>query len=80
MTTADNLRNSIIDKLLTIKNAKYLAALDKILENSSKDNDIVYLNKAQIEMLEMSEIDILNENLISQEVVDKEDLEWLKGL
>lgn len=78
MTTADSLRNSIIDKLLTIKDTKYLAALDNILEKSS--NDIVYLNKAQIEMLEMSELDILNENLISQEEMDKEDLEWLKGL
>ncbi|MGD9993054.1 MAG: hypothetical protein AB7S69_07125 [Salinivirgaceae bacterium] len=34
----------------------------------------------QKELLEMSEVDIKNGRLISQEAMDKRNLEWLSGL
>ena len=51
MATVDNLRNSIIDKLLTITNKDYLNALYKLIENSSVDEDIVKLTEEQKIML-----------------------------
>ena len=39
---ADNIRNNIIDKLLTISNKEYLSALYQLVQNSSIDNDIIY--------------------------------------
>ena len=79
MATADNLRNSIIDKLLTITNKEYLLALYQLVEKSSVDRDIVKLTQEQVLMLQLSEQDIKKGRLISQEHLDKEDLQWLKG-
>jgi len=78
MNRVDILRNNIIDKLLTISNKDYLTALYKLLESSSVDNDIVKLSDEQILMLQLSDNDIKNGKLISQDELDKSDLKWLK--
>ena len=80
MRAVDNLRNNIIDKLLTISNKDYLSALNQLIEKSSVDNDIVKLSEEQILMLNMSDEDIKNNRYISQSELDKSDLEWLKSL
>lgn len=75
MTKIDQIRNSIIDKLLTINNSELLSALNKILESNSEKP--ISLDESQIEMLKMSEEDILANRLISQSEIDKEDAKWL---
>jgi len=80
MDTADNIRNNIIDKLLTISNKEYLTALYKLISKSSVENDTIQLSDDQLLMLNMSEDDINNNRIVSQEELDKMDLEWLKGL
>ncbi|MBA0885168.1 hypothetical protein [Flavobacterium undicola] len=80
MTGADNIRNSIIDKLLTISNKDYLLALYKLVSTSNVNEEIIQLSEAQILMLNMSEDDIKNNRIVSQEELDKIDLEWLKSL
>ncbi|HTG65807.1 MAG TPA: hypothetical protein VL859_05480 [Flavobacterium sp.] len=80
MTGADNIRNSIIDKLLTISNKDYLLALYKLVSTSNVNEEVIQLSEAQILMLNMSEDDIKNNRIVSQEELDKMDLEWLKSL
>lgn len=80
MTSADNIRNSIIDKLLTISNKDYLSALYQLVSTSKVDEEIIQLSEAQILMLNRSEDDIKNNRLMSQDELDKMDLEWLKSL
>ena len=80
MNGADKIRNSIIDKLLTISNTEYLSALYQLVSKSSVNEDIVQLSESQILMLNMSDEDIENGRIISQEELDKMDLEWLKSL
>ena len=80
MTRADNIRNSIIDKLLTISNQDYLLALHKLVSASNVNEEVIKLSEAQILMLNRSEDDIKNNRLVSQEELDKIDLEWLKSL
>ncbi len=80
MNQADILRNNIIDKLLTISNKDYLAALFQLVENSSVDKDIIKLSEEQILMLQLSDKDIAEGRLSSQEDVDKNDMKWLKEL
>ena len=75
MTKTDQIRNSIIDKLLAINNSELLSAFNKILEANSEKP--ISLNESQIEMLKMSEEDILADRLISQSEIDKEDAKWL---
>ena len=80
MEASDNLRNNIINKLLTISNTDYLAALYQLIEKSSVDNDIVKLSDEQLLMLQLSEKDIADGKLIPHDELNKSDLEWLKGL
>jgi len=80
MATVDKIRSRLIDKILTIKNKDFLVALDNLISSSSTDNEIVELTAEQKELLEMSEEDIKHGRLISQDAMDKRNLEWLNGL
>ena len=80
MDTADNIRNNIIDKLLTISNKEYLTALYKLINTSSVNNNAIKLSEDQLFMLNLSEDDIKNNRVVSQEKLDEIDLEWLKDL
>jgi hypothetical protein len=80
MSTTDMLRNDIIDKLLTISNKNYLSALYQLVNSSSVDQDTVQLTEEQVLMLQLSDNDIKNGKLISHDQLDKDDLQWLKGL
>ncbi len=75
MSQSEQLRNSIIDKLLSINNLELLAAFNKILESSS--DDLVKLNSPQKELLMMSQNDIEAGRIVSQEELDKEDSKWV---
>lgn len=79
MDTVDNIRNGLIDKILSIRNKEFLEALDKLISSSSSVLDIVKLTDEQKKMLQMSEDDIKNGRLISQEEMDKRNLEWLNA-
>ncbi|WP_373496608.1 hypothetical protein [Aquiflexum sp.] len=80
METVDKLRSGLIDKILTIENKDILEALDDLISSSSSNKDNIELIKEQQEMLEMSEDDIQNGKLISQEAMIKRNLEWLNEL
>lgn len=77
MAQVDAIRNGIIDKLLAISDKDYLMALMHLVDNSNLPNEKIKLTKEQKLMLEMSENDIQNGRLISQNDLDKSDLEWL---
>jgi hypothetical protein len=66
-----------VDKILSIKNKDFLEALDKLISSSAAKSEIVELSIEQKMMLEMSEEDIKNGKLISQDAMDKRNLEWL---
>jgi len=80
MATVDQIRNGLINKILSIKNKAFLKALDQIVSSTTPDQETMELTNEQIKMLEMSEEDIKNGDLISQEAMDKRNLEWLKEL
>ena len=79
MAQVDIIRNGIIDRLLSISDKNYLLAIRKIVDNSVIESDSIKITSEQKLMLEMSEIDIKNGHIISQNDLDKSDLEWLKG-
>ena len=78
MAAVDNIRNSLISKLLTIKDQDILFAIDKLISSSTKDMK-VELSEEQILLLNMSEDDIQNGNLISHEELFEREREWLNG-
>ena len=79
MAQVDVIRNEIIDKLLAISDKEYLMALLRLVDNSAVQDEKIKLSKEQKLMLEMSEADILGGQTISQNDLDRNDLEWLNG-
>ncbi|MBA4299383.1 hypothetical protein SAMN03080617_00864 [Algoriphagus alkaliphilus] len=79
MATLENIRNGLIDKILSIQNKDFLESLDRIISNDSKKSSEKTLTPEQKIMLEMSEEDIINGRLISQEAIEKRNLEWLNA-
>ena len=78
MKPVDNIRSGLIEKLLAIQSKDFLLALDKLLASSSAKGEIVALTEEQKIMLQMSETDIKNGDLLSEEELDQQDKEWLK--
>jgi hypothetical protein len=77
MATVDKIRNELIDKILSIQNKDFLEALDKLVSSTVSKDQPVLLSEEQKMMLEMSEEDIKNGRLVSQEEMVKRNLEWL---
>lgn len=79
MATTEQIRNNLIDKLYAIKSKELLSAVDKLIEVSVKEDFVYKLTEQQRLSLQESENDIANNNLISDEELNKAEDEWLKG-
>lgn len=80
MQTFENIRNDLIDKILSIKNKEFLIALDNLISSSKTDSNIIELTEEQQTMLKMSEEDIKNGRVISEDAMNKRNLEWLNKM
>lgn len=78
MATVDKIRSELIDKIMTIENKDFLLALDKLVSSNATDVEVLELTEEQKEMLKLSEEDIKNGRLISQEAMDKRNHLFLK--
>ena len=77
MTALENIKNGLIDRILATKNEKFLQAMNTIFE-SAQTEEVISLSSEQIEMLAMSEDDIANGRLISEEDLNASNPEWLR--
>lgn len=80
MTTVEQIRNGLIEKILSIDDEKVLKALDQLVSSTSSELEIIELTDAQKRMLEMSEEDIQHGRLISQEAMNERNVEWLNRM
>ena len=80
MLQIEELRESLIDKINHIKDRHLLEALQKLIDSTSIDFECVMLSESQKKMLEMSEQDIKAARLISQQDMDRRNLNWLDKL
>ena len=78
MASTEQIRNNLIDKLISIKNKDILSAVDRLLEVSVKEEDVYKLSEDQRKALQASETDIANGRLISDEDLNNEEDEWLR--
>ena len=76
MEGLENIKNNLIDRILATKNEKLLKAISNIFESTQVD-EILTLTSEQVEMLQMSEKDIENGDLISEADLNNADTEWL---
>ncbi len=80
MNQTDSIRNSIIDKLITISNKDYLKAIFKIVDNSSVAAEKIQLSDEQKILLQLSEDDIKEHRVVLEAQMNKNDLKWLKEM
>ena len=76
MNALENIKNSLIDRILATKNERLLEAINSIFDSTQSD-EVVSLSSEQIEMLLMSDNDIQAGNFISESELNKRDSEWL---
>ncbi len=76
MSTLDIVKNRLIDRIMITNNEQLLSAIDGIFD-STQPAEKLELNSYQIEMLKMSENDIVQGSLISETDLAKEDSQWM---
>jgi hypothetical protein len=77
MSPVKEIKHRLIDKILSSNDESLLLKMDQLMASASSEQGPVELTEAQVHMLEMSDKDINNEEIISQEKLDSNDLEWL---
>ena len=78
MATTEQIRNNLIDKLLTIRNKNIISALDNLLETTIKEKSIYKTSEQQKLIFKASELDIQNWDLLSDEEINREEDSWLR--
>jgi len=76
MNALQNIKNSLIDRILATRNEQLLEAIKSIFD-STQSEEIISLSTEQIEMLSMSEKDIEDGKLVSESELSKRDSKWL---
>jgi len=76
MAAIDDARNLLISKLMAIQDQDILSAIDKLVSSSIEGQKTV-LTEEQVLMLKMSEDDIKNGRVISQEALFEKERKWL---
>ena len=76
MATVDNLRDSLISKILLIRDQELLSALDKMASASSKETKVPLTND-QIEMIQIGLEEYKNGQFINQDKLFERELKWL---
>lgn len=76
MNALENIKNSLIDRILATRNERLLDAIKNIFD-STQSEEIIVLSTEQIEMLSMSEKDIEDGKLVSEPELSKRDSKWL---
>jgi len=78
MISVTDIRNRLIDQLMSIKDADYLRALSDMIDRSHVQEEQVPLTEEQKIMLAMSDDDIQAGRTIDQYTLNERELEWLK--
>jgi hypothetical protein len=76
MNALENIKNSLIDRILATRNEQLLEAIKSIFD-STQSEEIISLSTEQIEMLSLSEMDIESGKFISETELSKRDSKWL---
>jgi hypothetical protein len=77
MATIEKLRTELIDNILAIKSKDMLMDLSNYISIQNQSTEPRKFSKYQKLMLEMSEDDIKNGRVYTEDEVDKMDEEWL---
>lgn len=77
MATVTEIRNRVIDSLMSINDPHYLKVLVDMISYSNVEHSSIPLTEEQKIMLAMSDEDIKEGRIIDQEALTEKELEWL---
>ncbi|WP_239540957.1 hypothetical protein [Cryomorpha ignava] len=77
LASVDNIRNGLINKILSFQNKEFLMALDQLIASSSEESVVYELTEEQELMIQMSMDDISNGNFIDQDQLKSKTEKWL---
>lgn len=77
MNTIQKLKSRLIDRIMVSENEQLLNAIEGLF-SATQEKEEVNLTSEQIEMLQMSEVDINENRLISEKDLMRQDEEWMK--
>jgi len=75
----NNLRYSLLDKLISIKDISLLEKVNDLIGNVDVNKTIFKTADSQQQMLMKSEEDIRNGNILTDEALNDEEDQWLNG-
>ncbi|MGY6523754.1 MAG: hypothetical protein ACXIUD_18635 [Mongoliitalea sp.] len=78
MPTIEKIKSDLIGKISLIEDKDFLQAIDVLISSNKTQTPFQKLSLEQKVMMEMSEADINEGRLISQEALEKRNLEWLE--
>ena len=76
---ANNLRYSLLDRLISIRDSDVLQKISELIGNIDLEKTEIKITNAQKLMLMNSEEDIRNGNTIANDDLNEEEDKWLKG-
>lgn len=77
MSATEKLRTNLIDKILSINDKEILSAVDKLLESTLRNEDVVKLTEEQKIIIKASMKDIKHHRLIDDAQLNQAEDEWL---
>lgn len=77
MASIDQVRSALIHKLHNIQNKDFLLALDGLVSTKHFEKEVIELTKEQKLLLEMSEQDFEQGNIVTHEAIHEKVTQWL---
>lgn len=76
MKTIEKLKNRLIDRIIVSQDGDVLHAIEILLKSTQEEKKLP-LSSQQIELLKMSEKDIENGRIVSEDDLTKSDSKWM---
>jgi hypothetical protein len=76
---ANNLKYSLLDKLISIQDINLLEKVNELIGNVDINKSVFKITPDQKDMLMKSEEDILNSDFITDEELNENEDKWLNG-
>lgn len=76
MVSIDQVRSALIHKLHSIQNKDFLLALDGLVSTKQFEQEVKELTKEQKLLLEMSERDFEQGNIVTHEAIHEKVTQW----
>ena len=73
----NEIKYKVMDKLMSVEDNALLVKIDALIGDINVDEKDLIVSKAQLKMLRSSEVDLKNDQIITEEDLNLEEDKWL---